>query len=101
MAQAVGSFSGANQPENELFTLDFVNDLPGGDSIRTCSVASGTDAHPADRLVGSPTVFGTRVTQRASGFLPGVQYVMACVVMTAMGSELELWAFLPGEAVGC
>jgi hypothetical protein len=105
MAQAIGQFSGADQPEDELFTFDFVNDLPLGDTITDAvwaiSVAVGVDPTVDDRAVGDPTVFGTRVTQQAAGFLPGVRYVMACLITTAMGSTLELWAYLDGETVGC
>lgn len=105
MAQAIGQFSSADQGENELFTFDFVNDLAPGDSIASAvweiTVAVGVDADVADRAVGDPTIFGTRVTQRASGFLPGVQYVMACTITTTMGNDLELWSYLDGQTVGC
>lgn len=105
MAEAVGQFSITNTPESELFTFDFVNDLRPGDSIAsagwTCSAAVGTDAGAAGRVTGSPTVLGTRVTQRGGGFLPGVTYVMTALVHTALGDDLDLWAYLPCEAIGC
>jgi hypothetical protein len=105
MAQAIGQFSIANQPESDLFTFDFVNDLPADDAVTAatwaCTVASGVDADAADRLVGSPTLFNTRVSQRGAGFLPGVQYVMACTATTRQGNTLVLWAYLDGGVVGC
>lgn len=109
MAQAIGQFSSANQPESELFTFDFVNDLTPGDSILASpapvwglTVAVGSDPNAQMyRLFGLPTLSGTRVTQAAGGFLPGVRYVMTCVVSTASGLKLELWAYLDGQVVGC
>lgn len=106
MAEAIGQFSITNTPESELFTFDFANDLRPGDSIAsvtswTCGVAVGTDAGAAGRVSGSPTLFGSRVTQRGGGFLPGVTYVMTALVHTALGDDLDLWAYLPCGVIGC
>lgn len=105
MAKAIGCFSAADQSEVDLYTLDFVNDLIPGDAIDTaawaCTVAVGTDPDASSYLLGTPTIFGTKVTQKAGGFLPGIKYVMTATVATRQGLSLVLWAYLLGETIGC
>jgi hypothetical protein len=106
VARAVGNFSPTNPPESELFTFDFVNDLRPGDSIAsvtswTNSVVEGVDPNVAGTVVGAATIFGTKVTQRMKNWAPGVIYSSCCLVHTAFGDDLDLWALCPDEAVGC
>lgn len=105
MARAIGDFSSANTPETDLFTLDFVNDLVAGDSVVsatwTISVLVGTDNAADSYKIGDPTVFGSKVTQKAAGFLPGVEYCMTAQATTQFGLTPILWAPIQGEAIGC
>lgn len=79
--------------------FDFVNDLATGDSITsvvwTCSVATGStaiDPSPASRMFGSPQFSGTIVSQRFTGFVAGVTYLLLAQVTTTFGDKLDLWS---------
>lgn len=84
--------------ENEVFGLNFVNDLPTGDSILsvvftlTVKDGFGVDPSPAAHLNGTPGFSGTTVLQRLSGLLPGVTYVVQAVVTTALGNTISLYS---------
>lgn len=85
-----------NTGESEVFGLDFVNDLPTGDSLTsvvfTIAVVSGTDATPSSRLDGSPGISGTTAIQRISDLLPNVNYVLVAIAETALGNTLILYS---------
>lgn len=104
MAKAVGCFSLADVG-SDLFTFDFANRLVAGDSIASASwvvtVADGADPDVGSIAIGSPTIFETKVTQKAAGFLPGVTYTMQANVVTNLGLTPNLWANITGETVGC
>lgn len=81
--------------------MDFVNDLPTGDSVSTVAftmtVASGTDASPSSRIDGLPGVSGTQVGTRVSGLLPNVTYILKATVTTTLGNTLILYSHIPCE----
>ena len=106
MAEAVGAFSPTNPDESELFTFDFVNDLRPGDSIDgtpewAVLAVAGVDPNASNIPIGSPTVFGTTVTQRMAGWVSGVTYAISATVTTALGDTKTLWAYCPDEPIGC
>lgn len=83
--------------EVEVYCIDFVNDLPTGDTLISavwaCSVSSGTDPNPSARLSGVPQIFNpTKTTQLIIGGLAGVSYILQAVVQTTQGNTLSLWS---------
>lgn len=100
-------YSPSDNPENELYGLDFVNDLPSGDSIATaawtCSNANDTqvtDPTPSARIIAGPFISGTVTTARVSGLLTGVKYVLQATVTTTQGNTLILFTHVTAEVVG-
>ena len=77
----------------ESRTLDFVGDIPAGDSISTASVTAAvyscTDASPSSLISGSASSSGTRVTQKLTGGVEGVVYQLTWSVTTAAGLVLK------------
>jgi hypothetical protein len=72
-------FDPSDPTENEVYALDFVNDIPAtltvASSVWTCVAVTGTDANASSRLVGGSSVSGTtKSTQRIAGLLAGVKY---------------------------
>lgn len=88
--------------ENEVYTLDFKNDLVTGETISsaawTCFVVTGTDPTPAARLSGAATVSGSMTSQRFTGFLPGVKYRLLAAVLTNLGNTKSLWSHVAARA---
>ena len=96
------SFQPMSPDENEVFGINFVNDLAAGESIVSVtafniSVKQGTDATPTTHLVGVPSFVGTTVVQRISGVLNGVEYILEAVIFTTAGNTRSLFSYLPGE----
>ena len=87
--------------ESELFGLDFVNDLPTGDSLSTVAwtltVAEGTDPAPNTHLDGLPGTSGTIALQRLSGLLPNVRYILKATASTALGNTIILYSHVACE----
>lgn len=104
----VGSdYSPSDNPESEIYGLDFVNDLPSGDSITsatwTCLVANDsqvTDPSPSSRIVGGATITGTVVEGRFSAFVTGCKYVLKATIGTAQGNTLINYSHVTAEVVG-
>ena len=103
-------FSPAEQVENLEYGLDFVNDIPEGDSLTAATwelmVRSGVDPTPNSHLVGVPTLVTpdgtttqTATTQRISGLLPDVTYTVRVVVTTSAADTVSLWTHVQGEPV--
>lgn len=94
-------FDPMTEGESEPLWVDFVQDLPTGDSISavefSLTVQSGTDPAPETRLDGLPGVSGTMVGIRVSGALGGVTYNLIATVTTALGNTLILYGGLPCE----
>lgn len=103
-------FSVSDNPENEIYTFDFVNDLSSGEllvdttpPVWSIALASGTDASVATRLSGSPVIQNgpggalTATSQRVVGLLPGVRYILQAVVTTNQGNKKSLYSHVLGN----
>lgn len=95
----IGDYSTMAPTESEYLSIDFVNDLPTGDSIAsvssvTLSVVSGTDLTPNSHLVGSPGVSGTTVSQKVSGLLDTVTYCFTVTIATSNSLTISNWAHI-------
>lgn len=103
-------FSPAQQNENLEYTLDFVNDIPEGDTLTAAVwqllVRRGTDPNPGSHLVGPATLVtpeGTTVqtatAQRIAGVLPDVLYTVKVTVTTSKGNTVSNFTHLAGEPI--
>ena len=98
-------YSPGDNSESELYGLDFVNDLPSGDTIATaswtCANASDTqvtDATPSVRITAGPFIPSSTITTvRLGGLQSGVKYVLTAVVTTSLGNTLSLFTHVTGE----
>lgn len=81
---------------SEVF--DFTSRLAPAETISTQSVGavtySGTDASPSSIISGSASASGQKVTQKITGGVLGVTYLLLCVITTSAGQTLELSAFM-------
>jgi hypothetical protein len=79
-------------------TFDFLSRLAVGETISAAAVAatvySGTDASPSAILSGSPSISGSKVTQKITAGTLGVVYKLMCTVTTSTSQLLVLAAFL-------
>jgi len=87
-----------------VYGFDYTNDLATGDTISSVSsvsltVQTGTDSNPSSHLVGSPSIVTPVVTQRISGLLAGVTYILQIVVNTTQGDTLSDWSRIPCRPV--
>ena len=92
-------FDPSDSGESERYTFDFVNDLQTGDTIQsavwTCAVAAKSAGFDPDAAgcISQPAVYtGTKTTQRVSGMLPGVTYVLRATVTTQNNDIISLWS---------
>lgn len=89
-------FSDSTPAENAAYTIDFVYDLPAGNTIASAVWQlidpSGVDKNTASRLVGSPVIVGTKVQQTMTGLLSGVNYVTRALATTSQGNVISLFA---------
>jgi hypothetical protein len=85
--------------ETDVFSLNFINDLNVGETILSVSfsigVTCGNDPSPASRLMGSPGILGTIVSQTVAHPVEGVTYWLAALATTSAGRQIELWAHFP------
>jgi hypothetical protein len=94
--------------ESKVLGFDFAPLLRANDTIAsvvsvTCALHRGTDADPSSHAIGSPTIVPSDSTQAANsgvaqmfgGMLDGVGYTLTCVVQTAGGEVLDIWARIP------
>lgn len=98
-------FSMSDPGENEVYTFDFVRDVETGETISsatwTCAVADdshGEDEDAATRVSLTATNAGTRTSQRITGLVGGVKYVLRAVVVTSAGNTKSLWSHVTCEA---
>jgi hypothetical protein len=103
-------YSPAEQTENLVYGLDFVQDLSEGEELTGAAwevvVLEGFDPAPMSHLIGVPTLvipdgttLQTATTQRIAGLLPDVKYTVRAVVTTTNGNTLSLWSHIAGEPV--
>lgn len=87
-------FDVVTQGESGQYGLNFVNDLPTGDTISAVSFSmsvvagTGTDPDPSSHLDGLPGISGTTVLQRVNGLLPGLTYILLATVTTGNGNTI-------------
>lgn len=98
-------FDPADSSENEIYTLDFVNDLAAGEQLSsatwTCAVAPDSrvqDASAPSRLSGGASVSGTQTTQRVTGLVAGAKYILRAVATTDQSNERVLYSHVLCQA---
>ncbi len=90
-------FDPANPTEDEIYSLDFVNELSTGETLTsvysvTFTVFQGTDADPSSHLSGSASIVGTVVSQRVAYLTSGVTYTLAFTVLTSLNNYITLFS---------
>ena len=77
-------FTSKTTGETAPYEFNFNDKLQFGETISGASVSatvfSGIDATPAALILGTPTIVGGVVTQNIQGGVPGVIYLLSCVV---------------------
>jgi hypothetical protein len=94
--------------ETKVLGFDFAPLLRSNDTIAsvvgvTCALHSGTDAAPSSRAIGGSTIVtsdstgaaASGVAQTFGTMQAGASYVLTCVVHTAGGETLDIWARIP------
>lgn len=94
----------ATPPVDEIYTIDFVNQLREGETVTGATVSiltsQGTDADPSSHLIGSMFITGdTLVSQRIRGLQAGNIYNVSIVAVTSLGFTPELNSYIVCEAI--
>lgn len=80
------------------YPFDFISQLAFGETISTqvvtATVWSGVDASPSSIISGSASASGTIVTQKITGGVSGVIYLLKCSITTSLGQTLILEGLL-------
>lgn len=94
-------FSDDYPPDTILYAIDFVNDLPPGDTIASAVwqviVSTGSDPLPASHLNGAAVIVGTEVRQSISNLQSGVLYTMRALVTTQNGNKISLFSHVRAD----
>lgn len=81
-----------------VLAFNFGADIAPGDSLSSTTVTptlqAGTDATPAELLIGQPVIQGARVLQMAAGRDHGNAYTLKCIASTTGGEILTLSAVI-------
>jgi len=92
--------------ETTIFGFDFALDLGLGETITSvsffCNVAQSSiaiDATPSARLLGSPSISGTIVSQLGGTFVAGVTYQIGATITTSQGQTITGYANTICEAI--
>src|SRR5215831_17283278 len=92
-------FSPADVGEDEPYAFDFVKDLAAGEFITSatwhCTVADDSpldDPNAASCVTGDSVNSGSISSQRITGLIENVDYVLQAVVVTNLGNTKSLWA---------
>lgn len=92
------TFEGKLIGETSSLVFDFLSVLPAGVTISSASVTastySGTDAAPSAILSGSPTISGSKVTQKVTVGVLGVTYLLLASATLSDGQVRQLSGFL-------
>lgn len=76
--------------------FDFVKDVVAGENILSVeweiTTIEGIDSNPSAHFVDVPSVSGTVVAQRLTGFTVEARYRLLARVATDRGNELSLWS---------
>ena len=98
-------FPPANPNETQPYSIDFINDLPVGQTIIGANVTlttyQGTDSNPSSHLIGSTPsqIISTIVTQIIGNLVAGNIYSLNIVAISSNGFTYELYAFIPCQDV--
>jgi len=92
-------FDPSDVGESEVYSFDFVKDLATGETIASsewfCAVAEDSDADDAaaqDHVALDASNAGTVTSQRITGLVDGVKYVLQAKVVTSLGNTKSLWS---------
>lgn len=96
----VGSdFDILDPDEQDFFTFDFVRDMLVGETIAsyTFTLEAMTEFGPDDplvatRLLGSPSITGTKISQTVGNCIADVYYRLTVFVTTSNAREIKRWS---------
>lgn len=94
----------ASPPVDEIYTIDFINQLRAGETVTgatiSLTVSQGTDTDPASHVIGSYTITGGRyIGQRVRGIAAGNIYNLSITAVTSLGFTPELNAYIVCQAI--
>lgn len=94
----------ATPPVDEIYTIDFVNQLREGERVTSANVSfilsQGEDPDVPSRVIGSFFITDdTLVSQRIRGLLPGNIYNLSITAVTSLGFTPELNSYIVCEAI--
>lgn len=105
MSYAGTNFPMATPEDDQIYSLDFVNDVQAGEVITSAEVSftveQGVDADPDSRVIGSYTIDATGliVSQRIRGLQPGCVYNLSIDANTSLGLTRNLFSLLLCQAI--
>ena len=104
MPRAARDFSPIYPTEQVVISFEFtaalgVGEVLTGSPTVSALLVSGTDAAPASRLIGSPSIAGNFVLQMIGTCQGGAVYDFIATVATSAGQDLTLNAHLPCQAI--
>lgn len=89
-------FSPVDISETIDLGFDFVNDIVEGENLLSVewviTTLEGVDLTPEAHFVDVPSVSGTIVAQRLTGFTVEARYRLLARVTTDRGNKLSLWS---------
>lgn len=87
-------FTPKRSKEVELFSVNFVNLLPAGETIQTAvvtpSASNGATRGISSMIVGAPNINGTIVSQQIGGGINGTTYELLFAIDTQSGLHIEV-----------
>ena len=96
MPYAGTDFSPADPTEISVYSFDFTAALGIGETIGTAvwtiKAVVGTDATPANRLIGTSSTTGSVVSQKIGTLIQNVLYEVLCTITTSQNQTLNLYA---------
>lgn len=97
--------SPADPGESNGYTLDWINDIPDGQTIVSIdsvslTVRDGTDPDPSSHLIGPAILIpDTQGYQVIRGLLAGNVYTLQMMGVTSGGLQVSIWTHIPCEEV--
>ena len=83
--------------ETQTLVFDFASILAPGESISSAStsaaVYSGIDSAPAAIISGGGAISGSKVSQKITGGVEGVVYLLTCTAYTTLANNLSLTGY--------
>ena len=97
MSRVPLALKAVGETRTEVFS--FLSLLAVGETLSgastTVTVYSGTDASPSSIISGSATISGSNVSQKFTGGVSGVTYLITVTALTSAGQTLTITAYLP------